>query len=626
MANDSGTKMFTVDKFLGINEAADGYTELKMGQASRMVNWKVTDGYNITVRPGIRRIDPEKTRSPAPILASWAGFVGETEYLVIVDFSGGTDRIWMYQREEDGTHTVHHTQSGALGLTSAENAYVKIFAFSGKLYVMSSGNAVSYSGGQFTVEEPYVPLVITGAAPEGGGTSLEGINLLSKYRRIDYSADGEATAYKLPEEATSVAKIMIDNTPQSLEGAGSFDNESKVFTFLSPPAKGVGNVEITYGTDAEEAEKNRMRIVRMTLTEAYNGSSDTRLFTAGDGSNVCFYTGLPQSGEVTALYFPGMNEVRVDMSDSPVTGLVKHYGKLLVFKPDGAYTITYEPVTLTDGSVIAGFFLRSASREFGNEAKGQVQTVDNYPRTISGGAIYEWRITSSYYQDERNAKRVSDSVMKSMERADPGKIVTCDDSEAKTYYVFLNDGLGTVLVNRYALSGDIWCVYRAELCKNVTAAMKLGGEMVFTNGEEAFYFDDDASTDAEISDGTGATAIEALWESGFQDFGADFRRKYSSRIYVSMLPQSSCEMSITAQTDKRSEYMEKTLKVRVFSWPGANFVDWTFDTNNTPKIKKVQLKVKKFVYYKLIFKVTGFGKRATVLGYDQQVRFSSMAK
>ena len=99
MANGGGTKMFTVDRFLGINEAADGYTELKMGQASRMVNWNVTDGYNITVRPGIRRIDPEKTRSPAPILASWSGFVGEEEYLVIVDFSGGADRIWMYWQE-----------------------------------------------------------------------------------------------------------------------------------------------------------------------------------------------------------------------------------------------------------------------------------------------------------------------------------------------------------------------------------------------------------------------------------------------------------------------------------------------------------------------------------------------
>jgi hypothetical protein len=72
--------------------------------------------------------------------------------------------------------------------------------------------------------------------------------------------------------------------------------------------------------------------------------------------------------------------------------------------------------------------------------------------------------------------------------------------------------------------------------------------------------------------------------------------------------------------------MEKTLLSNVFSWTNANFVDWTFDTNDTPKIKRVRLKVKKFVYYKLIFKVTEPGVKATVLGYYQEVRFASMAK
>ena len=33
MASD--TRMYSVDKFLGINEAEDGKTELKMGEASR---------------------------------------------------------------------------------------------------------------------------------------------------------------------------------------------------------------------------------------------------------------------------------------------------------------------------------------------------------------------------------------------------------------------------------------------------------------------------------------------------------------------------------------------------------------------------------------------------------------
>jgi hypothetical protein len=150
--------------------------------------------------------------------------------------------------------------------------------------------------------------------------------------------------------------------------------------------------------------------------------------------------------------------------------------------------------------------------------------------------------------------------------------------------------------------------------------------MVFLNGREAFWLDESLSTDAPEESGGEDTAIPAVWESGYMDFGADFRRKYSSTIYVSLLPESKSEVVITAATDRRSEYMEKTVTANVFGWPGANFVDWTFDVNDTPKINRVRIKVKKFVYYKLIFKVVTKGAKATVLSYDQQVRFSSMAK
>ena len=63
----SNMRMFTVDKFLGVDESADGYTELKMGQASRMENWTITDAYNLTVRPGIQLVDFVGVRTPAPI-------------------------------------------------------------------------------------------------------------------------------------------------------------------------------------------------------------------------------------------------------------------------------------------------------------------------------------------------------------------------------------------------------------------------------------------------------------------------------------------------------------------------------------------------------------------------------
>lgn len=621
-----GTKMYTVDKFLGLNEAADGYTELRMGQASRMVNWAVTDGMNIATRPGVQRLDFMQEREPGKILAMWAGYVDDREYLVVADFLEGEDRLFLYSTL-GGTYTLVSRAEGALGLNEEEGAMVKIFPFGGKLFVMSSAKTVIYRDGAFSEAEAYVPLVIAGANPDGGGTTLENINLLSPDRRIDYSPNGEQTVFWLPEEAVGVKAITIDNEGVDVAEAGSFDAATHKFTFETAPIKGVGNVEIVYTTDAQTAEAERLKIVRMPLAETYNGSTDTRLFVAGDGSNICYYTGLPQSGEVTALYFPAMNEVAVDMSDSPITGLVRHYSKLLVFKPDGTFTITYEPVTLTDGKTIAGFFLRAANREFGCDAMGQVQTVDNYPRTVTRGGIYEWRITSSYYQDERYAKRVSDKVERTLQKADIASIRTCDDSAGKTYYVFLNDSEGTVLVSRYALDrDDIWSIYKGSRFKDVRFTAVFGGRMVFAGEREIFYLDEDLATDAPAIAGGEAEDIEAVWESGFMDFGADFRRKYSSTVYISLLPQSNSAMTITAQTDRRSEYVEKELQANVFGWPNQNFPGWTFDVNDTPKIRRVRLKVKKFVYYKLIFRAGAGGSKATVLGYDQQVRFGSMAK
>lgn len=620
----SGTKMYTVDKFLGLNEAADGFTELNMGEASAMENFLVTDGYNLTVRPGIVSVDLGE-RTPAPILAAWSGHVGNEEYLVLCDFCDGKDRLFVYSQDDAKVFTMIHSQEGALGLTQQDGAKVNIFHFSEKLYVRSSGKTVAYENGEFVEQEPYIPLVIAGASPAGGGTTLENINLLTPLRRMDYSADGESTAYVLPSEAIGVTAVRVDNVDYDVAEAGSFDASSHTYTFSSAPVKGVGNVEITYTTDQAVTEQSRKQIVDCQLSEEYNGSTDTRLFVAGNGTNMCFYSGITQGGEPSAMYFPAMNEIAVDISGAMVTGLVRHYSKLLVFKPDGTYTISYEPVTLTDGSTVAGFYLRSMNREYGNEVMGQIQTVKNYPRSVTKGGIYEWRITTSYYRDERYAVRISDAVKQSLAKADVNKIVTCDDDHSKTYYVFLNDDAGTVLVNRYSLGKDgVWCIYRSELFKDIRWAMMHGGTMIIINGTEAYRFSDAASMDTP--NGAESLPIKASWESGYMDFGADFLRKYSSLIYVSMLPEGNSEVTITASTDKRSEYTEKTLSANIFDFENLDFGNLTFDTNETPKIRRVRIKVKKFVYYKLIFRVDTPGSRATILSYDQEVRFASKAK
>lgn len=627
MAAQTGTKMFTVDKFLGINESGDGDTELRLGEASKMENFTITDAYNLALRPGVRRLDFNTERSPAPILAAWAGFLNTEDFLVICDFSEGKDRLFVYRKTELDAHELVHHQTGALGLDRAEDSFVNIFTFNGFLYVMSAKKTVVYESGEFVEKLPYIPLVIAGANPAGGGTTLENINLLTGKRRMNFSADGTSKDYVLPAEATGVSSVSIDNVEYALETAGSFNANTHTFQFNSAPGKGVGNVEITYHTDSETAEAARMQIVSCKLHEEYNGSTDTRLFVAGNGTNMCYYTGVTQDGEATAMYFPAMNEVAVDMSGSAITGLVRHYSKLLVFKNDGTHSISYEPVTLTDGTTVAGFYLRPMNKEFGNEIMGQVQTVNNYPRTITKDGLYEWRITSSYYKDERYARRISDMVEYSFRKADIEKIVTCDDDFRKTYYAFLNDDEGTVLVNRYELNkGDCWCIYKSAMFRNVRFAMIHSGDMVFCNETEAFRLEEGFTYDDPLIPGNEAFPIMAQWESGFMAFGADFRRKYSSEVYVSVLPQSGSRIVVTAETDKREDYLEKVIENTTFQWSNATFTNWSFNTSDRPTINRVRLKVKKFIYYKLIFRIDEPGTQGTILSVDQKVRFASMAK
>lgn len=619
----SNTKMFTVDRFLGINEEADESTELPMGAASKMENFLVTDEYNLTLRPGIRRVSLADRR-PAPILASWSGYVGEIEYFIICDFVENQDRLSLYQVEGD-SFRLAHTQLGALGLTTTEDHCVKVFAFSENLFVMSKGNTVCYKGGSFAPADIYVPLVVAGASPSGGGTVLENINMLSAQRRVDYSADGTSVAYVLPMEAKTVVKILVDNVPKEPASSGSWDASKHTYTFSSAPQKGVGNVEFTYSADQEEAEDSRMRIVRCTMAETYNGSTDTRLFVAGDGTNRCYYTGVPQDGDLSKLYFPMMNDVAVDMTDSPITGMVRDHSKLLVFKTDSTYAISYEPTTLADGKMVAGFYLRNVSKMIGNEAVGQIQTADNKVRSLSHGAIYEWKF-ASYYRDERNAETVSNMVRQTLAKADLSMAVACTNTFTKTYYVFLNDENGTVLVNRYELNGEVWCIYRSPLFCGVKQATVCNGHLIFTNGTEAFTLVMGENVDTGLAPDAPNVQIKAIWESGFHHFGADFRRKYSSLVYVSLKPTGLSDLVITASTDRREEYREKVISRNIFSWNNVTFPDWTFNLTDTPRINRVRLKVKKFVYYKMIFKIERYGATATILGYDQQVRFSSMAK
>lgn len=624
MATIHGTNKQTkesISRFLGVYETDDGDTALKPGVASKMVNWRITEGYHLQTRPGYIS---ERVTGVGEIMAMHTAYCGDVPYSLLVT----NDGIWLKNKGEN-TWTVYKNKDWGVVWSFAR---ATLFEFASKIYVIDGyhmARITPYLDGNgkvmltiAEVTDGYVPLVVTGANPAGGGTTLERINLLTSKRRVQYSADGTSTAFVLPEAAVSVDKVIVDNV--DVTAGWTLSQDGKTATAQTAPPQGVNNVEITYDTGAQTTENqaNRALILNQRFAEAYNGSTDTRIFLAGDGTNICYYSGVTEAGEPSAEYFPALNEIRVDASNSPITGMARHYTRLLVFKPDSTWSVGYETTYLADGTETVGFRLVPMHREIGSDAPGQVATVKNFARTYCRGNLYDWRQTASYYQDERYAKLISEPVRRSMRKADKDKLYLFDDDERQRFYAFLNDEDGTVIVNDYSL--DVWYVWTGFY--NVHHMVRDGtGGLLFSSWEGSetdsricYLYDTlsydyvfhPATEDLEFDPATDdpqkhaywtRSIIKAEWESGHMSFGSESTRKYSSYVWTTLLAGPGAIASITARTDRRAEYSIKTDYANTTGlFDAVEFDRFSFETYLAPFAKRLKLKVKKFVYYKLI--------------------------
>ena len=129
-------KMFTVDRFKGVSEATDGYSELGQGFASRISNWNITDAGNISVRPGFSPVP--YFADGAAIVAVYSAFIRNDEYLIAVTYDG-SDTISVH-RKEGTIFTLAAARTDLLGIRS-ETEVVKIFPFGDKVYIQSAENA-----------------------------------------------------------------------------------------------------------------------------------------------------------------------------------------------------------------------------------------------------------------------------------------------------------------------------------------------------------------------------------------------------------------------------------------------------------------------------------------------------
>lgn len=548
-----------------------------------MRNFRVTRENHLQIRPGYA---PVCRLGQSPIRGLWYGYVNGAAHLLAA--CGGT--LWDV---DPGTWSAE--QVGNIG-----DAGVSFFGFSRKVYMLTGGGYYVWDGSGAPAEvEGYVPVVVTAAPPGGGGTLLERVNLLTGKRRGKYSPDGTSTVFQLPE--TGINEVL------SVEGTDigwTADADKGTVTFASAPEKGVNTLVFTW----RKGDGDRTKVESMRLAEFYNGEADTRVFLYGDGTNECVYSDLDENGVPSAEYFPEMNVMAVDSANTPVTGLIRHYDNLLVFKPDGAFCAQYGSMTLDTGAVTAAFYTTPMNREVGNAAAGQVRLIRNDPYTLSGRSVYRWSVNAYGTRTERNVKRVSDRVENTLAGFDLTRCVTFDDERRQEFYICCGS---EALIHNYG--NDTWYCYDHF---PVRCMVSVEGEICFGDDKgNIMHLSRDYRNDA-------LEEIDAYWESGSMDFQKDWKRKYSANIWVAIKPESQSRVTVTAQSNRKSDYAEKVVSYGLASLGNANFAHWAFGTNRKPQVQRVRMKVKKFTFCKLIFSSCSASSTSTILGVDVRVRYA----
>jgi hypothetical protein len=560
-----------------------------------MKNFKITPEGALQVRPGTQTVAEVGTGA---IKGLWTGYIDGTEVMV----AACDDNVWAIDIE---TETA--TEIGAYDTTNN----VCFFGYDEKLYMLNGSQYCSWDGTTFAEVAGYIPLIQTATVPTGGGTALEAINMLNPKRKVWFSPDVDGTkTYQLPETGlTSIdyVKNLVTGTNYTLTTDYTVSTANGTVTFVSAPTTGVNTIEICYTAN----EDLRSEIESMRYAELYNGTTDNRVFLYGDGTNKTYYSDLDYNGMATAEYFPPLNVLHAGDSNTPITALIRHYNRLLAFKEDSAYNIYYDSITLADNSVTAGFFISTVNKMLGNTALGQAQLVLNYPYTLDGKSIYEWKATTTSGNitgDQRNAKRVSEKVEKTLSEFVLSDAVTYVDKYNHEYYVVYN---GTAVIYNYG--NDTWYTYTNF---PATCFTMLDGELyIGTSAGNVMH----VSRQWRSDDGED---IPAKWVSGYMDFGADYKRKYSAMLWVGMLPESGGEVYVTLNTDNKSNFSELVITRSIATFAHVNYANFSFNTNRRPTMKRLKLKAKKFIYYQMILTAGDSTKTATITSADIRVRYT----
>jgi len=559
----------TIDTFLGVNKSATE-TLLKLGEASEMSNFLITDDRKLMKQFGYAHLFT--TLGAHKINGMWYGQLsGVAHYLFACN-----------------GHVYEHnlTTNANTDLGTIVDAYpTTFFVTNNTVYIMDGTDLYSWASGSLSTVTGYIPVVFTAAPPTGGGTILEGINYLTGKKMMNFSGNGSATVYQLPEyDIDSVDVVAVGGVTLTVTTDYVVDLTAGTITFVVAPATGVQNVVVTWtktiATDRAIITKNKY----------YGGTYYVRFWVFGnpDHLNTRYCSGVTKDGVSDPTYWPKFTES--DVGEYEITDIKTQYDKQLIWTrgdSSGASAWYSTNENYTDGSmglVTTLFPVYPINAKVGNIAKGQVQIIINTPFTIWKG-VFEW--VSTYVMNEKNAQWKSQRIQRDLDILDLTNSITWDWNDKGLYFLCIGK---RIWIYNYRV--DSW--YILDIPHTPTCFLTVDSKLCFgTTDGYIMEFDEDAMT----YDGT---AIVATWKMGYYNFGVDWLRKFIQRVFVSILPMTRTHVDISYMTDRSGSSDTYTAAYGISTFDHMDFAHLSFATNYSPQPFKFKIRAKKIDYFKIV--------------------------
>ena len=572
-------------------------------------------------------VDTKRSPDAKNMIADLAGFpVSRTGYETLIQAEGAVNGIFLLKTRTVSQILLHHGttlsrmeqgEDGSYALTELKTGLLDQpssgVQMAGKLWLFDGGEALCY--GDFgTEEEPlflvrtiasmaYTPTTIIARAPTGGGTAFEAVNLLGNKRTNSFLGTADDKQYQLDADSLHTdpvtARILNADGEWVSKSEGTdftVDREKGIVTFTTAPGvspvTGRDNVEITF-SKVREDYAGRINGCDTLTVYGVNGAVD-RLFVTGNPAfrNMDWYSEVDDP-----TYFGDLWYALCGQEATAIMGYSRlGDGTLAIHKQRNGKdpTVFIRTGYLQDNEPV--FSLKPGAVGVGAVSKRAFAQLVNDPLFLSDSGVFAVIPVSNAAVNERYAQQRSFFVNPRLIK-ESGLEQAAAIEYGGFYYlavnghVYIADSRQKTYVER-APSDQYQYEWYFFDSMPVRVWFEREGELWFGTGDgKVCRMKKEGEAGAYLDDGQ---PILCYWKTPILNFGTYSNYKTVKNAYAVPNPYLHSEINIDYVLKSIGKTV-KSKKVNIFSFDDLDFEDFSFDTDQFPRIIPTNYKAKKFM-------------------------------